>query len=122
MSTKEPFQINVPDTTLQDLHDRLARTRWPHDFANDQWEYGTNLTYLKELVEYWRDQYDWRNHECEMNTFSHYKTTIEGIPIHFIHQPGTGPKPMPIMGEKSLFSEPRTSLPGRWDTISLVRP
>ncbi len=53
---KEPFQINVPDATLQDLHDRLARVRWPGDFADPNWEYGTNLSYLKELVEYWRDQ------------------------------------------------------------------
>ena len=58
---------------------------------------GTNSAYLKELVGYWLSQYDWRKHEQEMNSFSHYKTSIENIPIHFIHEPGKGPKPMPLI-------------------------
>ena len=94
---KEPFSISVPEATLTDLRERLQKTRWPHDFANANWEYGTNLAYLKELVDYWIHQYDWRKHEREMNTFSHYKTTIENVPIHFIHEPGKGPKPMPLI-------------------------
>ena len=55
---KDPFKISIPDETLKDLHLRLTRTRWPIDFTNSNWEYGTNGTYLKELVDYWLQ---WKN-------------------------------------------------------------
>src|SRR5713226_3153274 len=97
MPSKEPFEIAVPEATLTDLKDRLGRTRFPRDFGNAGWEYGTNLDYLKELVEYWRTKYDWRRHEHEMNSFANYETTIDGIPIHFIHEPGKGPNPIPLI-------------------------
>jgi pimeloyl-ACP methyl ester carboxylesterase len=112
---KEPLTIAIPEETLTDLRERLARTRWPRDFANDQWQYGTNSAYLKELVEYWLQKYDWRKHEREINTFSHYRTTIEGMPIHFIHQPGKGPKPMPILLNHGW---PWTF----WDLHKVIRP
>jgi hypothetical protein len=115
MSAKEPFTISVPADALADLRDRLSRTRWPHDFANDRWEYGTNGAYLKELVAYWLERYDWRQHEREMNTFSHYKTTIEEVPIHFIHEPGKGPHPMPIILNHGW---PWTF----WDLQKVIRP
>lgn len=93
----EPFKIDIPDSTLVDLRERLARTRWPQDFGNDQWQYGTNTAYLKELCAYWEKEFDWRAAEKEMNTFSHFRTTIEGIPIHFIHERGKGPNPKPLI-------------------------
>jgi len=113
--SKESFSVAISEETLRDLRDRLARVRWPGDFANADWQYGTNLTYLKELVEYWRDRYDWRKHEREMNSFSHYKTTIDGIPIHFIHEPGKGPNPMPIVLNHGW---PWTF----WDLHKVIRP
>ena len=67
---KEPFTIAIPETAITDLRERLAKVRWPVDFANDQWQYGTNLGYLKELVEYWLHSYDWRAQEKTMNAFS----------------------------------------------------
>jgi pimeloyl-ACP methyl ester carboxylesterase len=94
---KEPFTIAVPEAVLTDLRERLTRTRWPEDFANPQWEYGTPTAYLKELVNYWLHRYDWRQHERAMNAFPHYKVTIDGMPIHFLHQPGKGPKPIPLL-------------------------
>ena len=112
---KEPFSISVPEATLTDLRERLQKTRWPHDFANANWEYGTNLAYLKELVDYWIHQYDWRKHEREMNTFSHYKTTIENVPIHFIHEHGKGPKPIPLILSHGW---PWTF----WDLNKVIRP
>lgn len=112
---KEPFTIAVPEETLTDLHERLHRTRWADDFANDHWQYGTNGAYLRELVDYWLHRYDWRQHEREMNTFSHYKTTIEGIPIHFIHEPGKGPKPLPLILNHGW---PWTF----WDFRKVIRP
>ncbi len=115
MSTKEPFTISISDEVLADLRDRLSRTRWPNDFANDHWEYGTNGAYLKELVEYWLHHYDWRSHEREMNAFSHYKTTIDNIPIHFIQEPGKGPKPMPLILSHGW---PWTF----WDLRKVIRP
>ena len=112
---KESFTIAVPDETLSDLRERLVKTRWSEDFANDQWQYGTNSAYLKELVDYWLHQYDWRIHEREMNRFAHYKTTIENIPIHFIHEPGKGPNPMPLILNHGW---PWTF----WDLRKVIRP
>ena len=94
---KEPFTVAILDETLRDLKERLKRTRFAADFANDGWEYGTNGGYLKRLIEYWIDGYDWRRAERQINSFHHYTTRIEGIPIHFIHEPGKGPHPIPII-------------------------
>ena len=69
MILKEPFTIAIPQETLVDLRERLARTRWPDDSANANWEYGTNLDYLRELADYWLHSYDWRRHEQEINAF-----------------------------------------------------
>ena len=112
---KTPFTISVPESTLIDLRERLGRVRWPNDFANENWEYGANAAYLKELVAYWRDEYDWRTHEQAMNAFSHYKVTIESVPIHFIHEPGKGPKPMPLI---LTHGWPWTF----WDLRKVIRP
>jgi hypothetical protein len=68
---KEKFTVSIPDQTLSDLRERLGRTRFAPDFANAQWDYGTNGAYLKELLEYWRDSYDWRKAEREINAFAH---------------------------------------------------
>jgi pimeloyl-ACP methyl ester carboxylesterase len=115
MMPKQPFSVAIPDEVLADLKERLARIRWPDDFANSQWEYGTNLDYLKELVEYWRDEYDWRQHEDAINAFSQYRSTIDGIPIHFIHEPGKGPRPMPLILSHGW---PWTF----WDFHKVIRP
>jgi len=112
---KTPFTIAIPESTLTDLRERLARVRWPNDFANENWEYGANAAYLKELVAYWRDGYDWRKHEQAMNAFSHYKVTIESVPVHFIHEPGKGPKPMPLI---LTHGWPWTF----WDLHKVIRP
>ena len=115
MSSQEPFTIAIPDETLTDLRERLVKTRWAPDFANDGWEYGTNAAYLKELVAYWLEQYDWRAHEREMNAFSHFTTTIEEVPVHFIHEPGKGPNPMPLIMNHGW---PWTF----WDLRKVIRP
>lgn len=93
----EPFKIDIPEATLSDLRERLARTRWPEDFGNEQWQYGASTAYLKRLCGYWEKQFDWRAAEREINTFSHFRTTVEGIPIHFIHERGKGPRPKPLI-------------------------
>jgi len=93
----EKFTIAVPDEVLADLRERLARTRLPGEVRDSGWDYGTNLGYLKELIDYWRTKYDWRKHERELNALRHFKVTINGCPIHFIHQPGVGPNPKPLL-------------------------
>ena len=93
----EKFKIRIPDKILLDLQERLANTRWPHEVEGADWDYGTNLAYLKKLLIYWRTKYDWRKHETELNKFHHYKTNIDGYRIHFIHERGKGPNPMPLL-------------------------
>src|SRR5437879_3691905 len=92
-----PFRVHVPDATLADLRQRLARTRFPDEIAGGGWTYGTNLVYLRELVGYWRDRYDWRAAEARLNTFPHFRADVEGLGIHFIHQRGVGPAPFPLV-------------------------
>jgi pimeloyl-ACP methyl ester carboxylesterase len=93
----ERFRIDIPDEVLDDLRRRLAQTRWPDDFANDDWRYGASARYIRELAEYWRDGYDWRAREALMNGFAHFRTDIDGAPIHFIHERGKGPAPIPLI-------------------------
>ncbi|MBF6559071.1 MAG: alpha/beta fold hydrolase [Candidatus Binataceae bacterium] len=95
--TVEPFKIQVSDEVLRDLRERLERTRFPDEVPDSGWEYGTNLTYLKRLVDYWRTTYDWRTHEAALNRFAHFRTSIDGLGIHFIHEPGRGPNPKPLL-------------------------
>jgi pimeloyl-ACP methyl ester carboxylesterase len=93
----QPFTIAIPDEVLADLRERLARTRLPGEVADSGWQYGTNLAYLKELIDYWRTRYNWRAHEREMNRFAQFKVDIDGCRVHFIHEPGRGPNPKPLL-------------------------
>ena len=86
----DSFEIQVGDDELEDLGRRLATTRWPGRAPGEAWAYGTDRAYLEELVSYWRDHFDWRVHEAELNSFNHYTTTIEGQPLHFVHHEGRG--------------------------------
>ena len=96
-TTPEPFTINVPDSVLTDLRERLDRVRWPGEVPNTAWDYGANLAYMKELVEYWRTRYDWRAQERQINRWKHFHVTIDGQRIHYIHERGKGPKPFPLI-------------------------
>lgn len=93
----EPFTIHIPDDDIADLRTRLARTRWPDETENAGWDYGTNLAYLRSLVEYWRNEFDWRAFEQRLNAFHHFQADIDGHRIHFIREPGKGPKPIPLV-------------------------
>ncbi len=81
----EPFHINVDDATLSDLRARLSRARFPSQVRNAGWAYGANVGYLRELVEYWLDGYDWRAQEALLNRFPHYRADVDGCALHFIH-------------------------------------
>jgi len=93
----QPFTINVSDAILDDLRDRLSRTRWPTDPNNQQWRFGVNRKYMEEFVRYWLDDYDWAAVEAEMNSFPNFRTTLDDQTVHFIHVRGKGPNPVPLM-------------------------
>ena len=81
-----PFTVAIPQSALDDLHDRLTRTRFPGQIAGAGWDYGTELGYERELVGYWRDTYDWRAQEARLNAFDHFTATVDGQNVHFVHQ------------------------------------
>ncbi len=92
------FRLRVPDEVLTDLHARLNRVRWPDEAPDaSAWQYGTDLAYLKNLVAYWRDGYDWRAQEALLNTLPQYVVPAGGIELHFIHVRGVGPNPLPLV-------------------------
>ncbi len=97
MTTPAPFRIHVPDTVLADLRARLERVRWPDEAPGERWRYGSDLAYMKELVAYWRDKYDWRAHETALNRNRQFTVPVGGIGVHFIHELGVGPDPMPLL-------------------------
>ena len=92
-----PFSIEVPDATLDDLRERLARTRFPDQLEGAGWTYGTELSYLKELCAYWRSKFDWRAQERALNQFAHFRTDIDGLKIHFIHQRSKEKNAIPLI-------------------------
>ncbi|MEO8397542.1 MAG: epoxide hydrolase, partial [Chloroflexota bacterium] len=93
----QPFRINVAQATLDDLQARLKLTRWTDEVEGAGWDYGTNLTYLKGLMAYWQDGFDWRAQEAKLNQFKHFRAEIDGFGVHFIHERGKGSKPLPII-------------------------
>ncbi|PYM48077.1 MAG: multidrug MFS transporter [Candidatus Rokuibacteriota bacterium] len=96
-SKTTPFTIAVPQAVLDDLRERLARTRFPDQPPGAPWAYGTDLGYLRELVSYWQTRYDWRKHEAELNGFRQFTAPVAGIGVHFLHEEGRGPSPLPLI-------------------------
>lgn len=92
-----PFRVDIPDADLADLRDRLARTRWPIDLPGVGWARGVPLAYLKELAEYWHDEYDWRAHEARLNEIPQFTTTIDGANVHFLHVRSPEPQALPLI-------------------------
>jgi len=88
-----PYTVRIPERTLTDLRDRLARTRWPDEVEGAGWGYGIPLGYMRGVVEYWRDGFDWRAQEARIDAFHHFRADIDGFGVHFIHERGRGPAP-----------------------------
>ena len=93
----ENFKIQIPQHILDDLKYRLAHTQWPDQLENAAWERGTEKSYLHSLVTYWRKHYDWRVHEAELNQYPQFCCIVNGTKIHFVHERGKGPNPLPII-------------------------
>ncbi|GAA4583161.1 epoxide hydrolase [Planotetraspora phitsanulokensis] len=92
-----PFRIDVPQADLDDLGDRLGRTRWPGEIPGVGWTRGVPLEYLKGLAAYWRDGYNWREHEAELNKLPQFMTTIDGQDFHFVHARSPEPDALPLI-------------------------
>ncbi len=95
--TITPFRLAVAQSAIDDLHQRIDLTRWPDQAPDAPWSYGTDVTYLRELVSWWRTGYDWRETEAGLNAFAQFRTTIAGIDVHFLHVEGRGPAPRPLL-------------------------
>ena len=93
----QPFTLRVADRAIDDLRERLARTRFPDQASGEPWSVGTDVGYLKQLVAYWQSSFDWRAQEARLNAFAQYKLPLRGIDLHFLHVQGQGPKPMPLL-------------------------
>ncbi len=130
-----PFTLHVPEDSLTELRERLGRTRFPDQAPGPAWAYGTDVDYLRSLVEYWRTDFRWRTQEARLNAFPQYKVPLQGIELHFIHATGQGPAPLPLLlshgwpGSVFEFLEliPRLTDPARFggdpsDAFTVVAP
>jgi pimeloyl-ACP methyl ester carboxylesterase len=92
-----PFRIDIPDADLDDLRDRLGRVRFPDELPGAGWDLGVPVTYLAEVIEYWKTTYDWRVYEQRINEFPQYTTTIDGQNVHFLHVRSPEPDATPLI-------------------------
>jgi pimeloyl-ACP methyl ester carboxylesterase len=93
----EDFNLQFLQPSLEDLRDRLQRTRWPDEIPNSNWTFGFDRQFLIDLCNYWRDEFDWKAQLDRMSAFHHYKYQANEGKIHFIHERGKGPSPMPLI-------------------------
>jgi pimeloyl-ACP methyl ester carboxylesterase len=96
-ATPQPFRLQIPDAAIDDLRERLMRTRFPDQAPAAPWSYGTDVDWLRGLVAHWRDGFDWRLHEARLNALPQFKVALAGIDLHFIRAEGKGPAPMPLL-------------------------
>ena len=92
-----PFTLRIPDADITNLRERLARSRFPDQAPGEAWAYGTDVGYLRDLAEYWRKDFDWRAEEAPLNAFPQFRAPLDGIDLHYLHVPGVGPDPMPLL-------------------------
>ena len=92
-----PFTLSVADGAIADLRARLALTRFPDQAPGEPWAYGTDLAYMKTLVPYWKDQFDWRAKEAALNAFPQFMVQMPDVDLHYLHVPGKGPSPTPLL-------------------------
>ena len=94
---KDQFQIDISEEILQNIYTKVKNYSW-HEMPDDGgWDYGTNLDYMKEFADYWVNKFDWRKTEEKINKFKNFKSNIDGIDIHFIHEKGSGSNPKPLL-------------------------
>ena len=97
MSAPKPFRLQVPDSAVADLRDRLARTRLPDEPPLAPWSTGASVSYVRSLLDYWQNGFDWRAWEARLNGFPQFTLPVGGIDLHFIHAPSRRPDAMPLL-------------------------
>jgi microsomal epoxide hydrolase len=130
-----PFTLHVPDQEIADLRARLARTRFPDQAPEAPWTYGADLAYMRNLVDHWRERFDWRAQEAALNAFPQFKVALPDLDLHYLHVPGKGPAPKPLLllhgWPGSLFEFidliPRLTDPARFggdarDAVTIIAP
>ncbi len=125
MARAEPFEIRIEDEVLDDLCARLRNTRWPEPSPDPSWQQGTDLDYLRELVRYWADAFDWRAQEQRLNAFGHYRAEIDGVQIHFVHERARNGDGIPLIlthGWPSSFVEHLQIAPLLAESFDVVIP
>lgn len=134
-SSPRPFTLRVDDQAIADLKVRLALTRFPDQTPGEPWAHGTQADYLRELVDYWQRDFDWRREEARLNAFPQFKVELDGIDLHYLHVEGKGPRPYPLLlshgwpGSVFEFMDiiPRLTDPARFggdpaDAFTVVAP
>ena len=130
-----PFALHIPEDAIRDLKARLACTRFPDQAPGTGWTYGTDLAFMTRAMTHWRERYDWRQTEAALNALPNYRLAIDGLDLHFLHVPGKGPDPLPLLlshgwpGSVLEFLDliPRLTDPARFggdpaDAVTLVVP
>jgi pimeloyl-ACP methyl ester carboxylesterase len=121
----EPFAIDLGDDLLDDLRARIRATRWPPPAPGGPWAQGADLEYLRALLAYWADGFDWRARERELNSFSHFRAELDGVRVHFVHERSPGGDGIPLVlthGWPSAFVEYLGLVPLLRDRFDLVLP
>jgi pimeloyl-ACP methyl ester carboxylesterase len=97
--SREPrtYELHVAEEAIADLGERLARTRFPDQAPGAPWAFGTDVGYMRALIGHWRERFDWRSEEARLNQFPQYRVALDDIDLHFLHVPGKGPAPMPLL-------------------------
>jgi microsomal epoxide hydrolase len=95
--TPTPFKLEIPDQAIADLRARLALTRLPDQAPDMPWAYGTDLEYMKILIPYWKNRFDWRAREAALNAFPQFKVRMPDVDLHYLHVLGKGPSPIPLL-------------------------
>ena len=95
--SSRPFRFAVSNESVADLHARIDRTRWPDEVNDASWGYGVRMEYLKELVDHWRRQFDWRSAEARINALPQFLISIDGLDLHFVHSRSVHPQAMPLL-------------------------
>jgi len=121
----QPFEIHVPEPVLEDLSERIARTRWPDCIRNSGWEYGTEINVLRKLVTYWQEKFDWRKEESRINSFPQFRMMVEDLRIHFVHLRSKNSAAVPLIlthGWPGSFLEQLKVAPLLQDSFHIVIP
>ena len=92
-----PLRVEIPQSDLDDINERLARVRWPDELSGVGWDYGVPSDYVRDLVNYWANDFDWRKQETKLNAYQQFTTDIDGQRVHFIHVRSPEPDALPLI-------------------------